>query len=509
MVSLRDTLSSALNEDRLLALAVVVLCLESLARVALHVLFSSLWLVAWPPVIAIVVLGGARAAARGQTADGPNSPDTVGRWLRLSNALFGVAVGGHACALAIGTAVFLVVDTPIRWALYWVGVEPLATDFVALGVPMLGITAGTAFAWAVPATVAADISAGTSVPLAVKRGVARLQAPRAVGTVGLATLLVPASLVVAVLATFGVVSGVSSVLGSQSPLLFYAVLCSLVVLCGSPVLAVAARASVEVGENPDGAASGADTTPAVPVVRLGVVILLVVSLATAAGAIRATELRPTDTDPEPFGENPQDIYATAVDNTLSQSHAVTVRVPEADDATVYYDFNSRQVVVPGLPEAYESIERDSDSPDGIIESLLRLGRDVPAVNPVPLSGEQEGYDIPQPGETEWTVTEQGAIIRLASTDINATLRANDIEPTWVKRVQSGEIVVTVDRETNALTSVEYAYNVTLSGDDYGSGEPVTVTTSANIEYETGVSVTRPDELGSRSVEQRIWKVLLY
>ncbi|MCW8172561.1 hypothetical protein D8S78_10075 [Natrialba swarupiae] len=89
--------------------------------------------------------------------------------------------------------------------------------------------------------------------------------------------------------------------------------------------------------------------------RLAIVVLLVTALVATAGAVRMNEIRPIDTEPEPLSGDPDELYATAHDNTERSSHEYRWLNGSAEDEEVMYelriDREERQ-----LSTSFEGIE---------------------------------------------------------------------------------------------------------------------------------------------------------
>ncbi|MCW8172562.1 hypothetical protein D8S78_10080 [Natrialba swarupiae] len=87
-------------------------------------------------------------------------------------ALAALATVGHWIAIVVGTALFLVVDTPIRFVLYWVGYGDLFTFTVVTFGPFAGIGIGALVAWIVPGIAVAEIGRGVRVTDAFRTAMA-------------------------------------------------------------------------------------------------------------------------------------------------------------------------------------------------------------------------------------------------------------------------------------------------------------------------------------------------
>lgn len=121
MSALRAAARVTLNSPRLLAVAAAASIGEATVRIALGWLLAPVFAVLAPPVVAVVTLGTAVPRVRDHLdADATATGGSAWSRSRL-RSLAGVATGGHAVAVGAGTALFLLVDTPVRAALYWLG----------------------------------------------------------------------------------------------------------------------------------------------------------------------------------------------------------------------------------------------------------------------------------------------------------------------------------------------------------------------------------------------------
>lgn len=508
MSMLRDAVSSAVQNDRLLVLSAGVFCVDCLVRAVLSLTVSSLSLVLFPPVVTVVTFGLASARV------GEDRVGTTAGWVRLAGLLTVIGVVGHAGAVLFGGGLFVLVDTPVRALLYWLGVELLASPLVGVVLPVLGVALGTALAWAVPALVAADIGAGTPPRTALARVLGAVtDTPRTVLSVGLANVLVVATAVAAVGASFLLASVLLRTVWGFALALVLGLL-----LGGMVSLAVAGSASALGQTRLDETPNEPDATAVSrrPVARFALVVVLVVSLATVAGMVRANDLRPVETDSEPLGEDPQAIYETALSNTFDGNHAVVTYPHLSEDdywVNETYDLQQRRFRIgdeSGYSE-YWTVGETSAQSDSFAVGVLQLGhsgerRLVPGLNPAYVDGYDYGEELPATERpVGWEVVDRGETIILESRNASAILRAEGLPPRHLAETRHAWLRATVDAETGTLRSLEYSYNVTLDDGD----TPSESVGRERWEFETGTTIERPPDAEPPSLEQRVWKLLIY
>lgn len=516
MGMLRDSLTATLENGRLFLLSIIVFILEGLVRFGLAWELSWLLVVLWPPVIAVVAFGLAGGTRRGKLF-GTRSVRSTAEWSRLAGRLGAVALLGQVIALAAGGSVFLIVDTSLRAVLYAAGFELLQSEFVGVWLPYLGLLAGTAVVWPLPAVAAVHVIDGLSVTAAFKRSLnAFLGQARLFATCSLMT-------VIAALSPFGMLWAsillIVALPSSGTLTVFFVVLVSLLVACGGIVLSMAAMTVLLTGqqfriESVASARQQDSVRISVPVGRILVACVLVVSLATVAGAARITETRPTDTSVEPLGEEPNEIYQTAVQNTLSQSHTV-VQYPRGQDENYtirrVFDLAEREYAITPDPYGsnYATVGIQRHNSDSFALAFLRLGRDsdarTPGIDPAYITGFRAGEALPGvQSNGSWTRLEEDDQIVLESTDLSTVLQET-VYQSNVQETREAWIRATIDPDAQTLRSVEWSFNVTVVRDD---GESDIATGHERIEFETGATIDR-SEYTALSLRQRAWKLLIY
>lgn len=156
----------AVTRPRVVGLVALAALGEAILRTAVgavHPVYSVLA----PPVVAVPLLGaglpdtGDAVATTSGSPDGGSAtgPAVVSTLRDRAAGLLAVAVAGHAVALVAGTGLFLVVDTAVRYALYWLGYDPLSMAAV-LGVPLPGVGGGALVAWGLLVPAVGRVAAG-------------------------------------------------------------------------------------------------------------------------------------------------------------------------------------------------------------------------------------------------------------------------------------------------------------------------------------------------------------
>jgi hypothetical protein len=513
-------LRRAVDSGRLLNIAFVIAFLEVALRLGLGIAVHPFLYLLTPPVVAIVGGGLLAPGIRTRVLDerrryAVDDPDGV--LLRL----LVVAVVGHAFAVVFGLCLFVVLDTPLQAALYWLGMES-RQPFLALAWPVIGLLTGTAIAWTLPALVAAGVSEGLGFGRAIRCALSATRR-RAILPVLSVNLLGVIGILFAV--TFGAFVGFVAASGQ----LFFALAGGLTVLLATPPLAIAIFTDIEtvrtlVGDEQTGAAAAnpGGSSSGVSVGRVAVIALLVVSLATLAGAVRMAELRPMDS-PDPLGDDPDEMYATALENTLSGSYtAEWVESPGTDEETAVIwqvDREDRQLYTEPAPGiAYISTGTQTIGADSRVSDALRwvLADDAGAVT-------NGGAHTP-PNYFRWAddptklvladppteasgwehVETDGSEVTLALTDERAVLgfAAPEFDPERVESVDESEVRAVIDTESRTLTALDIRYDA-----DFLPEGRLSVTEQYTFEY--GTDLDRPDELGSPAFDEYVWRLLLY
>jgi hypothetical protein len=512
-------LRDALDSGRLLRTAFLVATLEVVVRLGVGIAVHPFLYLLTPPVVAVVGVGrlapGIRTRILGERHR--YAVDSPGRVLPR---LLVVAVVGHVVAVALGFALFLVVDTPLQATLYWLGIESRPAT-VALAWPVIGLLTGTAITWALPAMVAAGVSEGLGLRRATRCAFAAARRRDVVAVVSVNLLGVIGILLAVAL-------GAAAGLVASSGRLFFALAGSLTVLFATPPLAVAIFADLRTvrrrlaGGESERERATAGPSLGVPVSSVVVVAVLVLSLATLSGAARMTELRPMES-PEPLGDDPDRMYATALENTLSGSYtAAWVRNPGTDSERAVrwqVDRGDRQLLVERTPSLrYVSTGVQTIGSNTEVSDALRwvLSEDTSALanggahtppNYFRWAEDTTGLVLtdPPPDATGWErVGTDGDEVRLELTDRRSALAfvAPTVEPTRLGRVNESTVRAVVDTESRTLTRLDIEYDARIR-----PGGRLQIT--ERYSFEQGTDVKRPEELGSPGLDEHVWRLLLY
>lgn len=510
------SLRAALDSGRLFRVAFAVAFLEVSFRIGLGVAVHPFLYLLVPPVVAIVGVGLLAPGIRTRILDERRryAAETVDGVLPR---LLVVAVVGHAVAVAAGLALFVAVDTPLRVLLYWLGVGS-RQPFLALAWPVVGLLAGTAIAWTVPALVAGAVSEGFGLRQATRYALVVARGRPVVSLVGVNLLGVLGIL-------FAVAIGAFVGFVASSGQLFLVLTGSLTILLVTPPLAIAIFADLTaVRRLTSGEHSGEElpTPAAFSVGRVAVALLLVGSLVTLAGAVRMAELRPVES-PESLGDSPDEMYATALQNTVEGSYtAEWVDSPGTDEETGFrwqVDREDRQLSAEPAPGiAYVSTGTQTIGSNSKISDALRwvLADDTSALvaggahtppnyfrwaeNPAELVL----TDLPRE-VTGWErVGTDGNEVTLALSGDRAILAlvAPTLDPRRLGSINTSEIRAVIDTETRTLRTLDIRYDARLQPDGR-----LTVTERYTFEY--GTDLKRPDELGAPSFDEYVWRLLLY
>jgi len=511
--ALQRGLRTALTSPGVVALAFLAVAGEALVRVVagmVHPVFAVLV----PPVVAVPVLGAALPSVRrlfgdAEDSDEPLREDLVSTLRDRGGGLLALAVLGHACSLFVGTGLFLAVDTPVRYWLYWAGYDPLSTA-VVLGVPLLGVAVGTTTAWGLFVPAVDRVGSGAEWQVVVRAPLVALIAPRrtaglllAFGGAGaLAALGGVAALVARGPGTPGILPGVAT--GIAGALL------ALAVVCGYPVVA----ALTERARPPD----------VVPVGRLALVAVVFVGAVAGASAVRVTETRPAG-GPEPLPEDPTAAYVVAVENTESTDHEIVhvrgdgARVGTTVDrtdrqfeqrvdfggpgSTIYADAGVVYATRGGEPanltwrtRPFGLAERTGGNWSALAyPGYWRVAGPTYDVDP----GQ---FGLPEAGTGEWeTVNDSGGTRTLALSDGDAVLAA--LFPTRPERVtyETADIRVRVDAERGVVTGGRARLNATMPDRNFS--------VEMRFEVRTDVDVETPQPPGPRTPHEWVWKLFAY
>ncbi|WP_251342168.1 hypothetical protein [Haloplanus halophilus] len=444
--------------------------------------------VLWPPVVTLVAVG--------RRAD------------RSPRSLLALAVLGHLLAVPAGAALFLLVDTPVRAALYWAGWTP-STEVIVLS-PLLGVALGTVVAWAVPATAlgAASASVGTALRDAVGAAVER---PRRLGVVLLAHLGG------GVLAGGVAAAGVGAVLATRSVAVLAATSGGVMILWMG---VLAALASLHLDGRPP------DTTRPSPV-AVGLALAVVVAPVVGAGVVRVGEHRPMDASPAGLPEDPGAAYATALSNTERRDHRfrITVGPGDAEPFVVEHrvDRTDRQYRQLLRGQAVgPSIYADTGTGSPPVRGLDRFAlgqRTVGDGRPVRASPDyvqwMADYDLhdeggltpPDPGVEGWRVAERNdTAVVVELTDPEAVFAtAQTRPPNRVTNVTAARVRAVLDAERGTVETITYRFEATV-----GTGASETrIDARVRYTFEVGIDVRRPEALGPRSLGEWTWKLFAY
>ncbi|WP_248897786.1 hypothetical protein [Haloplanus halobius] len=506
MSALRSAARATLNSPRLLALAALAAIAETAIRIGATLAESIPLAILWPP-ISVVVLGLVAPNVRAALPPAVR-PDDVGR--PALPVLLAVAVGGHALALAVGTTAFLLLDTPVRVALYWLGYgDALTTLSVQVGGAIIGVAVGTLLGWVVVAPAVGRVVAGESPSRALGAALAGADAsPRTVARL-LAVHLAFAGLLAVAVAT-AIRSGrlVGLVLGGAIAVLVSAF--ALALLAARAIAAAPADAS-----SPDWR-------------RVVLVVVLLVAAGTAVGGVRAAELRPTATHSASLPDDPDTAYATAHENTLRADHRyrVAVLAPDADPFVVEHridrtDRQYRQSTAGRAhgPAVYASAGTGSPPTRGLDAVALgsrTVGSDERPVRAAPdyVSWADRydwapggGLQPPVSGVDGWRVVERGDDrLVLELTDSEAVFAATQPNaPDRLSNVSAARIRAVIDRESATLERIDVRFDGTVTS----NGDPTRIASRVRHEFTVGVDVKRPLALGTPWPGELVWRVLVY
>jgi len=489
--------------------ALLVVVLEVGVRIAIGASMAPEWgtlwivglMIAWPPVVAVLGL-----TAIGWMV-GPNPEEEHSTVLARVSGLVVVTTVGHAFALVAGAILFVLVDTPLRYALYWAGYGDLITFDVVVFSPFFGVLIGALIAWTIPGAVAFELGRGRSPLEAVRRGFDLVSYRPRVGLVvaatnGLFGLVFVGGLLGLDILVRRVQFQRLRVTGFADGDLFLFV-AGLVALLGLTI--TWAAVVVRLVNGADGLP--VSSRPPIPVVRLALVVLLISALVMTAGAIRANEIRPVDTSPEPLPEDPDGLFGTAYDNTDRASHEYRfINISGETDEVVYemhIDRQQRQ-----LATNLDGVEQYHTHGE------FAYGQPLPGYA---MMTEDEAPRIGElsPDATNWTATtERDDEITLELTDSEDVFAAHgetsdaletdfdepDVHDAWAE--------VTINTDTHTLAHGEYRLNVTDRAQS-GQGIDTWNGLAYETEHETDIEVERPDSHDSSPTVTPVWRVVAY
>lgn len=548
LASLRRTAGDGRVLAAVMGLAVVELGL----RYALVGYSSPFLFLFFPPVAAVAGLGLLVSYERGDLTGLAGLGDWLGSDL---GPLALVAVVGHAFAVVVGGAIFLAVETPVRYVAYWLGYELLASPLLAIGVPFWGLGAGIALAWAGPALAVAGILRGRSLRGALGAASrASTESPRRVALVGAGlfgtAVLAGISYAIAyeVGRTLAPHRFVASIPGYQLTLLpiQYAAALGGILTCCLVTLPLAASGhytldivatvrpapATETAQAETGSDPGSQTGPSLsrsdltPVV---VALVLLVSLGTVGGAARLSQQRPVDTSPGALGDDPARMFETAVDNTETRGfHMQRTYTRGGDRFSETLQIDRRHMVVyrdsPDAVGVYFSPGTQARETDYVVRKrfLYRALGSTVAAGPTstrvtPADHRRAHQYLFQSLASEIAYTDEYAdeLTVLERNEEEIILGVSD--PTRVAQILIGEEVtdvddvkaasirVVIDSDAKTLERIHYRFD----GAWYREGPRRTTTVEDAYTFTTVNGVDRPAFAGSPTAEERLWKLLVY
>ncbi|CQH57766.1 uncharacterized protein HHUB_2597 [Halobacterium hubeiense] len=512
--TLRDALHVVLNRPRVFALAAAALLGEAAVRLALVVVHPVLT-VAFPPVVALPVLAAAAPTVRAalETPDAPPQWTAAATLRDRAPRLLAVAVGGHLVALALGTAAFLLVDTPLRAAVYATGGSLSPTT--VLVAPLAGVAAGALLAWAVLAPAVERVVAGDRLRAAAAAPLHAAGNRRRTAT----ALALHAACVLAAGLFVGALASGQYATRDVATLAFLATVgagAGTLVLLGMFVYPMHVALAASEPREPR----------SVPVRRVALAALLVAGLVAGASAVRVTETRPgTATAASPLPADASDAYAAALDNTGAADHRVVATEQWDGDRAV-----ATTVVERSARQFRASLRHENRTDVGYADSgvayqfrgytpgFFRLGA-VPAdgdtAHALPgywqvsddytvTEGVGIGYGLPAARTGSWTTVERaGGTRTLELTGDAAVFEALQGSTTGSVTAETARIRMRVDAERGVVLGGRARLNATVDGTRLVRNVGYTVETGR------GVDARRPAALGSRSLGELAWDVFAY
>ncbi|AFO58787.1 MULTISPECIES: hypothetical protein [unclassified Natrinema] len=550
MSALLDALRVTVRSERLGTAVVIVAVLETLVRVGLAVAISPVASLLLPPLIAVVGLASVVPVVRNAMDGSDETPAQNVAVRRRLPSLVGVAVGGHALALAGGAALFLLVDTPIRYGLYWAGRGDLLTLTIIVITPLIGVTVGMLVMWAIPAIAVVRVADGDSWVQGLRTAlVTTVTRPRAIGGAICRQLVFVAVFNVAV----GVGARIGSELGSGPqfgfieymyfPLalvfegiidIYSIVFGGLVVVFGGALwlalsLVLTVRSVPVSGES----FSGAPIPTKTSVARLALAILLGTALVGAAGAVRMGEVRPMDTSPEPLPDDPDALYATAWENTDRASHEYQLAYLNSDNEITNHlmmriDRDDRQIVTRMNPQGeltgdestwYVSTGLASGSRSVSLEEAIfgtrridddQIGRGEHFPSYFYWEEGDIRFNDPPDDATGWTIVNESAeTVTLEMTDPKAVSAVLSSSNDWIESeevdIRESWARMTIDTERNTLSEGEVRLNATK----YEDGEATVYDVHTTYQYDVDIEADRPSEFGTPRPEELLWRLFAY
>ena len=513
MSALRAALHATLNGSRLLAVAAAVALGETALRIGLALFGPPALALLCPPVVAVVGFGLAastvRAAlppdARPADGDAPAVP-----------TLIVAAVVGHAVALLLGTAGFLLLDTPVRAALYALGSGDALGTTVQVGGAVLGVVVGTLLAWVVPGVAIGRLVAGASPRRAARTALfAPARSPRTVAG-ALAVHVAVAGLL-----------GLALAVGLEAGRLRRSVVVA-AALGGGLALPVLILAPAFL------AARYRAWTPsrvrAPDRRRLALAALLCTGLVVGAAGVRTAELRPgVGPAPDALPADPDAAYATALGNTFRADHRYRLTILDGDDPDgdpfvvdrrldrTDRQYRQRLAGEARGPAVYASAGTGSPPIRGfdavaLGERTVGDDRTVRASPDYLLYTDSYAWDdgggLQPPAPVDgWRVVDRSderLVLELAGA--RPTFEAvQRVSPDRITNVSAARIRARIDPENRTLERIDVRFAATVT-----VGE-----TTDRIEFRVdhtfavGVDVERPPALGPPRPGELLWKLLVY
>jgi hypothetical protein len=524
---LRRTVRSALDDGQLLAAGAFVFSLDAFCRLILASTAGVLLLVVWPPVIPVVLFGLGGRYRSLTTESGRSGLLGAGGWLGTLAPLLLVAVVGHAFAVVGGLALFVVVDTPLRAFVYWVGLDALGSE-LGISLVVVGLMACMALLWAVPAVVAAAVAVGTPLSTALKRTLLQL-APkrRTFERVGVLTVGAFVTIALGVRLTmflferdvFAFLPVATTALGwLLSFVLTLVVLSTFSAVAGAVTVKAATGGRDELDLTPPRVAverEGSQLLGKHSVGTLALAVLLTLSLVTVAGGARLTELRPMDESPEPeeldVDGNTQLLYGTALQNTAQQTHAGArydlLASEKAPEARFVFDRAGRQILTEGRD--IHLGHYDVDASTVLTPSIQGHSSSHPDPTSAPLSyGDFTSiHRLPHretASELDVTVEDETIVLETRDAETVADTWISSVEPEEIAETNAAWLEIVIDRETNTIETVHFRLDVVVAEAD---GDREDHDEHYRWEFTTDPDIDRlKTALDSGGV---VWKLLLY
>ncbi len=520
---LRAAARVSLNRPRVVGLVLAVVVAETALRLALGVA-EPLAVVLCPPVVPVPLLGAAAPAVRAAVRDPTTAPDwhLTARLRAVGPRLF-TATLGHIAAVALGAVLFILIDTPVRFAIYAFGGS--VPGGVVVFSPLVGVALGTLLAWGALAPGLARVAAGDCLRDAVRTPVeTAFSNPRRTGTLVGVVLAGEAIVTVA-----GVVSLVYII---GTPLVvFLSVVVGLFLLasvlvapcCYVAVVAVVDDATTGVRET-DG---GRSSSPRIPVRRAVAACLIILGLVTGASAMRVTETRPMSNATTPLPSDPTAAYATAVSNTVASNNRIeyqavnrnheqnvtrtldVTRVLDRTDRSLRISYRSGKENTTAYYDA--GVKYGGEGTRFIALSTRRIDRYGEAwaypgywffsknYNPT------GSFGIPTPNTGTWKVVSRGSGTETLEIDGPEAFRAARVGSPENATYHSAWIRMRIDTDRGVLLGGRARLNATSPNLDFHPD------VSARYDVKTGPDVTahRPAKLGPRTPGEWLWKLFAY